>query len=59
VSGAAPAVALAEIVTLGDSAFAGATPASIASTTTLAARNTHQPYTLIRSASSPGRPGYG
>jgi hypothetical protein len=37
-------------VTLGGSAFAGATPASIAKPTTLAARSTHRPYTLIRSA---------
>jgi hypothetical protein len=47
VRGAAPAVTLAEIVTLGGPAFAGAAPASITRTTTLAARSTHRPYSLI------------
>jgi hypothetical protein len=50
-----PAVALAEIVTLGGSAFAGATPATIARTTTPVARSTHRHYTRIRSASRPPR----
>src|SRR5437763_2807105 len=52
VSGAAPAVALAKIVTLGGSAFAGATQASITRTTTLATRSTQRPYTLIWSATT-------
>jgi hypothetical protein len=48
VSGAAPAVTLAEIVTLGGSAFAVTAPASIARTTTPAARNTDRSYSLIQ-----------
>src|SRR2546430_4509867 len=52
VSGAAPAVAVAEIVTLGAPAFAGAAPASTARTTTPTTRRTHRLYPLVRLAST-------
>src|SRR4029079_19537267 len=52
-SGAAPEVVLAEIVTLGGPAVAGAATASTTRTTAPAARSTHRPYALIRSGKSP------